>query len=152
MVETLVDSAVERLMVAVKLNQATFQGPCTTFIYVTWSISLVRSVPAVMEPSGLVADNDDTRGPIVITPSHSQGPRRVQPWRPGNMESTIVVEGGRSASTWRMGMAPEKTPAPKRQARHRNRDIIGRSPSHEPFTKRLRLPSWKCSGRVNLFP
>lgn len=72
MVETLVDSAVEKLMVAVKLNQATIQGPYTTFIYVTWSISLVRSVPAVMDPSGLVADNDDTRGPIVITPSRSQ--------------------------------------------------------------------------------
>jgi hypothetical protein len=140
--------------VAVKISQATIEGPYNTFICVTWSdsISLERSVPAVMEPSRIVADNDDTCGPIVVKPSRRQGPRRVQPWRLGNMESAVDAEARQSVSTWRMGMASGETPVPKRQARHRNWDIIGRSPSEEPFSKRLRLPSWQFCGRINLFP
>ncbi|KAF3387276.1 hypothetical protein F1880_000158 [Penicillium rolfsii] len=93
---TLVDPAVQSLKVTVKVNLAAIQGTNAAFVRGTWSspISLVHSFPAVMEPSRVVADKDEPcTGPIVVTLSRSQGLRRVQPWRPGIMETAIDVEG-----------------------------------------------------------
>lgn len=65
------------------------------------------AIPSAMEPSCVVADDDDAHGPME---SHRQGPGWVLPMGSGEYgeRHLLYAEVRRRAPMWRRGMTPQK--------------------------------------------